>query len=221
MKLPASKSERVKIYVLIGISAAGVLYAAWSVVISSAIEKKRKLLEQRTELNENVQKAERRIGLMRGETGENHRTLQSICDETDKYVLRSTLGDNYLLGVTEKIEQLARVAGVMIDPPTQVGISDVPQNPRRAARNVLRLYTVRLSLSCALSDLVRLLRQIDASNPYVCVSAISIAGQPETPETHRITMDVQWPIWADKEAADGLKRQLAEYASVTQGGGAP
>jgi len=34
MKLPAAKSERVKIYVLIGIGSAGVLYAVWSVGIS-------------------------------------------------------------------------------------------------------------------------------------------------------------------------------------------
>jgi hypothetical protein len=221
MKLPAAKNERIKIYVLIAISSAGVLYALWSVVISSMIAQKRKLVEQRTELTENVQKAERRIGLMRSEIAENLRALQSICDETDRYVLRSTLGDNYILGVTEKIEQLAKAAGVVIDPPTQAGISDVPQNAGRASRNVLRLYTARISMSGGLPDVIRLLRQIDASSPYVCVSALSIAGQPETPETHRVTMDVQWPIWVDKDTPEALKRQMAEYASMQHGGANP
>lgn len=180
------------------------------------LEKQRKLVERRTELQENVQKAERKIGLMRGELDETIRTLQTICDETDKYVIRSTLGDNYLLGVTEKIEQMARTAGVTIDPPTQVGISDVPQSAQRPSKNILKLYTARVSLACGLSELVRFLRQIDTSSPYVCVSAISIAGQPESPETHRITIDIQWPSWAEKDTAEALKRQLAEYRGMRQ-----
>ena len=40
-----------------------------------------------------------------------------------------------------------------------------------------------------------------------------IAPQPD-PEVHGITLDIQWPVWAEKGMAEKLKNQAVEYAQA-------
>lgn len=210
MKLPTNKKERIQVFVLMAVGGVAVLYAAVTLGIRPLVEKKANYKQRISQLGEDTSKAERKVQLMRRDLADNKDALAAICKETDKYVLRATIGENYLLGVDELMQKFAKSANVTISPPTELGISDVPHNNVRVMRNVLKAYTARVSFKGGYADMLSLLREIETSSPYVCVSSIAVAPQVD-PEIHNITIEIQWPILADKAMADKFKQQLAEY----------
>lgn len=210
MKLPTNKKERIQVFVLIAIGGVAVLYAGIALGVQPLIAKKKAYKERASELQGKIDAAERKIGSMRRDLEENKESLKTIASETDRYVLRATIGENYLLGVDEMMNRFARAAGVPINPPTEVGISDVPHNNERSGKNVLKAYTAKASLRGGFSDLLRLIREIETNSTYVCISSIMITPQPQDPESHTISMDIQWPVWAEKGMAERIRQQQAE-----------
>lgn len=211
--MPTTKKERIQILILVAAVGLAVLFAGFHLGIRPLFAKKAFYKERIQELTENILKAENKVDRMRVDARDNREALQTIRAETDRYVLRATIGENYLLGVDEMMQRYARAASVSINPTREVGISDVPHNSARAIRNALKAYTAQVSFRGGYDDMLRLLREIETNSPYVCVSAISIAPQPE-PEVHDITLDIQWPVWAEKGMAEKLKNQAAEYAQT-------
>jgi hypothetical protein len=213
VKLPTNKKERIQVFVLMAIGGVAVLYAGVQLGIRPMIEKKAAYRQRIAQLGEDNSKAERKVQLMRRDLSDNRDALQTICKEADNYILKATIGENYLLGVDDVLQRCSRAAKVPVGSPSEVGISDVPHNAARATRNVLKAYTARVTFRGGYSDMVRLLREIEATSPYVCVSAVTVSPQPD-PEVHAITIDIQWPIWAEKGMADRLKQQLADNAAA-------
>ena len=213
MKLPTNKKERIQVFVLTAIGGVAVLYAGVQLGVRPMIEKKASYRQRIDQLGEDIAKSERKVQLMKRDLIDNSSALRTIYQEADNYVLKATIGENYLLGVDDILQRCARAAKVSIGSPSEVGISDVPHNSARATRNVLKAYTARVTFRGGYSEMVRLLREIEATSPYVCVSAIAVSPQPD-PEVHAITIDIQWPIWAEKGMADRLKQQLADNAAA-------
>lgn len=213
MKLPTNKKERIQIFVLIGIVAVAVTYFGYQMGIRPLFEKKSLYKKNIEELKEKTRIAENKARLIRNDLSDNRKALETILSETDRYVLLATIGENYQLGVEEMMQKYARAAGVIIDPVREVGILDIPHNNARAGRNVLRAYTARVTFRGGYDDLIRLLKEVETSSPYVCVSSISIAPQAE-PEVHNIAIDIQWPVWAEKGTAETLKKQAVENAEA-------
>ncbi len=211
MKLPENKKERFQVLVLIAIGGIAVIYLGVSAGIQPVTRYKKEKRDRAEQLKEEIRKADQKIKHIQADSLRNQEILEQICSEAEMYVLRPTLGGNYFLGAGEMIERIARKADVTIDPPSEAGVSEIPQNSARPTGNVLKSYGVRISMKASFQDLLRFLTELEASNPYLCVSSISVSGQGTAdPESHRISMEVQWPIWADDTTPDNLKQQLAE-----------
>lgn len=215
MKLPATKKERIQVFILMGIGGIAVLYAGITLGVQPLFAKKAAYKKSIEDLEAKIMTAEGKIQSMRGDLARNKEALQKVNGEAERYVLRATIGENYLLGVDEMLTKYARAAGVEIGSPAEVGISDVPHNNVRPGKNVLKAYTARVTFRGGYADLLRFLREVETNSPYVCVSSISVTPQSD-PEFHSITLDIQWPVWAERGMAEKVRQQLAE-ASDTEG----
>lgn len=221
MKLPEDKKERTKVLALIGIGAVAILVGLFYGVIRPTVAYKKATLEKIVKLRADIAKATVEIDQMSKDRKANVETLEKIRDLSDRYLLKSRLG-NFQLSAAEIIEQLAHSAGL---PPEvvlqvkEVGLGSMARASNSKTAPVLRTYTSHLALVCDYNTLIRFIRVIEDSNPLFCVMNISIQGRPPPNMTvHACAFDVQWPVWVDPDMPSKLEAKLASSgADETKG----
>jgi len=216
MKLPQDKKERIKILVVVVAVLVAVLNGTFMFVIRPMRAKQKEASERIRELDNQLRTARTQIERMLKERETNLGVIRDIIELTDEkgYVLRARLG-NFQLSATEAIEQCAKRIDVEFKDVREVGVSPMPKAPNTPGNNSFNSYTVRVAMQCGLHEVVRLLHELEKSNPYLAISEVGIVGASGTPAAHDISFDVQWPIWVDAEAAADLRRQLEEARELT------
>jgi hypothetical protein len=211
MKLPTDKKERMKVFLMIGIGVALVLFVGIfygiAPILKSRSDTKAKIVELRAQLDQAVKETKQ----SQPDIAKSRETLLKLKTTSEKYLLRPIL-NSYVLPAQDVIEtetkKLALKATV-----TEVSLGEIPG--RRSTKT--KAYTAHVSLECGYNQLVKLVRQIEAVNPYFCITAISITGQPaRDPRRHSVTFDVQWPTWGDLEMADKLDAQLEKLNETSR-----
>ncbi len=198
MKLPETKKERNQTIILIIIGIIFIVYVSGSYAIKPLIKKRSDQLNNIEELKSNIEMVENVIKLVKASRQVNRDVVAEIVQltETSNYVMKARLG-NYLIGATELIEKSAKEENVPLESIRELNITDITSV--KISNNPFRLYSVKVSLECGMHDLVLLLKNIEASNPYLAISEITITGQPSKWGQHNVEFNVQWPIWRDKE----------------------
>lgn len=217
MKLPEDKKERAKILALIAVGAVGVLYMVIQVGITPLLKSKQAKIARIQELKEELKKARREIDQVPRNRKKNYEGLLRIKEVSEKYALHPRLG-NFLLVVTDILEKRAEKLGIELESIREIGISEIPQNSSKGKENAFKSYGVSVALTCSFHDVICFLREIESSNPYLCIFGLGITGQPEeNPEKHRVSFNVQWPIWADYEMPARIEEQLQGLQSEGTG----
>lgn len=60
-------------------------------------------------------------------------------------------------------------------------------------------YKVRVAATGSYEQFLQFLAAIEKNNPYACISGVTVTGQPQNVEIHKITLIVEWPMWVDPE----------------------
>lgn len=210
MKLPEQKKERMQVLVLIFIGAAGVLFAIVQLGITPFLRGRAERIQRLAELNDAIADAELEITRMDRDRQQNREVVLQIQEFTDRHVLRRRLG-NLLLGATEVIETHATLMSrASVDSIREVGVADLPVAKKKVSDSTFRLYTVRVTMQAGIHDIVRFVRSLEIDNPCVCVSSIGIETRPADMARHLVTMEIQWPVWANPALPSELLEQLKE-----------
>ncbi len=219
MKLPENKQERTKIFIMIGLGVALVLLGIVQGIINPLRNARKNKLARLEECKSGVEKARKEIRAAARSFNRRMQTLKDIRDISEKHILHPVLG-NYLLQATDIIEAHAGDLGVSIEPVREVGISDIPlDSNNKDVERLLKAYTVRVNLAASYLNSLRLVREIEENNPYACVTSLIIRPRPsEDVERHSVTIEVQWPVWADPEFPGEIKEQLKEEEISKQEG---
>ncbi len=213
MKLPENKQERTKIFVMIGLGTALVLLGIVQGIINPLRHSRQAKFARLEECKTGVSRARKEIRAAARSFDRRMETLKSIRNISEQYILHPVLG-NYLLQATEIIEAHTEALGIIIEPVREVGISDIPPNSKGRGERLLKGYTVRINMVASYRDAVRLMREIEAHNPYACVTSLIIRPRPaEDFENHNVTLEVQWPVWADPDFPREIEEQLMEQIS--------
>lgn len=216
MKLPDNKKERMQVLVLVAIFGVGALYGLFVGVIKPLKARRAVQGDEVAELRENIRIANIEIAQMKTDRRANDLVKADLRDITQAsgYILEARLG-NYLLSATEIIEAAARDAGVIIESPREIGISQLPEKTKTKTSGTFAIYTARIGFVGTFHDLIRLLYSIEKSNPYLCVASISATASPKARDMHVIMFDVQWPVWADEETMEMFLNKLAATPSAS------
>lgn len=220
MKLPEDKKERVKVLILIAIGAVALVYGLWVGVVSPMMKGRKDGAARIGDLDAKIKKARDAVNQMQKSTSLNSNVVSEIVEAANRrnYVLHDRLG-NYLLGAQEILEAHARKSGVTLDAVTEIGQSQIPGIAASTNGPAFRCYTSRVALRAGIHDLIKFLAEVETGNPYLCVSSLVIASQPDKPDLHSITLDVQWPIWASADVSaliESRMKDLEENADDTQ-----
>ena len=210
MKLPDDKQQRVKIFVMIGLGAALVVLGIVQGIISPLRNLRTKRMARMEECQRGVNRARKEIKKAARSFTQRMEAIDNIKNASDQYILHPVLG-NYLLEATGIIDAHADALGIAIDPVREVAISDIPRNADAKEDRLLKAYTVRVNMVAPYHDAFALLREIENQNPYVCITSIMIRPRPGVDlEKHNISIEVQWPVWADPEFPAEIEEQLKE-----------
>ncbi|MDA0991000.1 MAG: hypothetical protein O3A51_09640 [Verrucomicrobia bacterium] len=211
MKLPDDKNERTKVLALIGIGCFAVLYGIVVGVINPLKAKKKDRIARIAEIREELTSAQRDMDRMMRDRAQNVDVLRAIVQTArgDGYILEPRLG-NYELGARAYIEERAAEAGVIVNDINEIGISQIPKNPRKVIENSLKSYSMRVDLTAGLHDVISLIQAIEERNPYICIANLNVAGRSSDPAKHTVTFEVQWPIWSDPNMGQVLEQNLRE-----------
>jgi len=177
-------------------------------VIRPLLNTKAKRSERLAKIEKELETTRREVKTASRELAWNREIAKELLQISRQYILRPQLG-NYLLNARDYIEDQAGRVDLAVDTIREVGITDVPRPRKSRDEPALRIYTVRMNLTAGYHPLVELIRSIERSSPYLCLSSILVTGQPtRSPDVHTVVLDLQLPIWADPELAQALRRQI-------------
>lgn len=216
MKLPENRTERIKVLSLIVIGIVGVTYALVVGIFSPLMNKKSQYLEALVTKSRDLETAQATISRASRNERANIARLKEILAVTERphTILRPRLG-NYLLEATEILEAHAQAAGIELDSINEIGSDVLPSSAGKDAgtAKALKGYTVSVRATGTMHNLITLLASLERSNPYLAIVKLDIVGNKATPESHTLSLDVQWPVWKDSSAPETIYSQVA--ASLT------
>ncbi len=139
--------------------------------IQAKLEDQRRIIKTRPEVQRRLDEVQQNIRRLAG------------------HVPLPVLG-NLLLGMDEHIRACARELDVQIVQVVNQDILELEGSP-------FRVYRVRVTAQAGFRTLVRLIQNLQESNPLLSVSGMTILPREATPETHEVQFTVAWLIWAD------------------------
>ncbi|MFH0878763.1 MAG: hypothetical protein V2A34_03535 [Lentisphaerota bacterium] len=189
--------ERKQVLILAGIVAAGVLFVLVQYGLRPLFNSKKKATDELESLKAQLLKADNIIGrdsLIRTELTKSSAELNRAMEQC--IVPR----DNPLSWVTEKIYRGAREVGIDIESVAEVSSALSSRDKQKQTDRVFAVYSVRIITQCGYAQIVQLVEALEKSNPYLCISGISIAAQDRMVEKHAISLIVDWPMKMDTPA---------------------
>jgi hypothetical protein len=216
MKWPKDNKERAKILVLIAMGVGVVIYLVIAGAVNPIRTKRKDYKAQITGIKAYLEQAKKKIAHTAKNQEDNYKAIVEIKDMTDNYLLKPRLG-NFLLSATDELEKHAKAVD-MADLPQvrEVGIKEVLKPQTRTTDYVFKSYSAGVTLNCGLNKMIEYLQEIEQANPCVCISRLTIITQGKTPEKHKITFEIQWPIWANADNEKKLEEQLREAEEARQ-----
>jgi len=204
MKLPANKKERAKILVLIGMGVIVLIIVLVQLVAIPILDSRRKLREDIEEYRTRVEKARRELRASKQIQAEFDAVSGKLKAIAEDYLLHPILG-SYLVGVSEALDPQARESGFTIEDLQERGIQALRLRAKEASGRAYNAYSVQIVGQGSYDEIAAFLKSLEGRNPYVCVTELKISEQPDTPERHRVTLRIEWPIEAEPARTDAAK----------------
>ncbi len=198
MKWQEKTAEQKKITILVVMLGVAALFISYQFGINPLLTGKSRTAAELRELQDKLAQGEdmatREAAILADlETGK-----QEISQANELYIAPR---ENPLAWVTEKIYSVARQVGLEIDSVAEVGNPGSARDRLEKQVRSFTPYSVRVVSQCGYQDVVRMVAALEKSNPYLCVSGISISSQDRTVEKHMASLVVDWPMRTAQETA--------------------
>lgn len=195
----SASDEKMKYIVLGIIGTIAIVYALYASVFGPMQAQKVKMKETLDELDVKLQKAKQKVSRMPAMEKRIKGYSIEIYDISDKYLLKPQLG-NYFIQVKEYITLVAVDSDIELTNISEVGLEDYPKSANsRLSHNTLKAYSVRLNMVGGFHALIRFLKYLETDNPYMVVESVKVSSDEEDPSAHKISMNLQWPVWSSEE----------------------
>ncbi len=191
-------NDKTKYIILAVIGFVAVIYALSVGVFGPIQASKAKMTSEIEDLSGKIRKASVKVSRMATLKERNQDFHEEVYNISDKYVLKDQLG-NYFIQVKEYISLVALDCDIKIADILESGIDVYDKPVTRKSDNAFKIYNVRVNMVGGLHALIKFLKYIETDNPYVVVSSLRIISSEATPAFHKISLNIIWPIWTDKE----------------------
>ncbi|HBA85826.1 MAG TPA: hypothetical protein DCZ95_17220 [Verrucomicrobia bacterium] len=191
MKWQEKTKEQKNILVLIGLLSVAVLFIAYQFGLNPLFSGKAKVAQEVRDLQAKLAAGEEIAGREEKISQEVSVSNEEQHQADEHHIVPR---ENPLSWVTEKVYFNAREVGIEIDSVAEVGSPLTSRERTDKQQKNFGSYSVRIVAQCGYRDLIRLVKVLETSNPYLCVSGISVVSQDRTAEKHLISLVVEWPM---------------------------
>ena len=222
MKLPDDPKERNQLMILIGVFGLAAVYGLYMGVSTLLLKPQKAKEKEISSLTSKLTKADNDIDMMPMLEANNLKHISAIKEISDQCVLHPQLG-NFLIPAEQFIRKQEAAAKAIVLEVKEIGINNFPdpEPPARVAGDPapvkkqwsFKIYTARVEVGGGFHNAIKLAKQIEAANPFICISSIKMTPEEETPFQHNMTFDVQWPIWNPNRTTAGILEILNSPAS--------
>lgn len=193
MNLPASKKDRIVIFIIIGVASVAVIFMAIQWGLLPLLDSKRALESAFVDKQEKLKNERRELDYAPGIQKDYDDVTAQIEKIKKENVFRPILG-SYLVGVSEQIESAARATGILIDETHEIGVVDIPAKAKDSSLKGFKLFAVQVTAYGSYQSITRFLTQMEDRNPFFGITDMVISGQPDRPEEQRLSVRMEWPI---------------------------
>ena len=217
MKSRLTAISRAQLHIALGLTAVLVIALLFIFVIHPLRVREmaiRSQIKKQVEKNTLALGNVRRITELRQETA---RLKEALAVETNRFVLRPVLGS---FPVQRDIYRMAADTAFRIAAMKEVGKKPTPTElkpvaqaaskgrPKSAIKSKLKppafdRYVVEIIGDGSFFDVCTLIEILAEENPYCGVTDLTISGVSSSPERHRVTMVLEWPVLADPPVVAG------------------
>jgi hypothetical protein len=107
--------------------------------------------------------------------------------------------ENPLSWATKLVYGHARSVGVDIESVAEVDARTGLWEGKEQAHRAFKPYAVRIIAQCTYRQLLQLLGDLERGNASLCVTGLSITSRAGFPESHQISLIVEWPTWKNPD----------------------
>ncbi len=215
MKLPQNSKDRKKVLALMGVGLVASLYGFWAGFINPLRMDRQSTIDEIAELQAKLQNADSQISRIPQTERELLLVVSNLMNRSVNHILYPRLG-NYLLPVREILGQQAQTLDIGPVQADEIGLISIPHDTKSSGAPAIRLYAVRVSVSCGYEDLRKWFMMMAEENPLLSVGNVMITAQRDNPLQHQITFELHWPVWQDAEFHDDLLSDLESLEEVSQ-----
>lgn len=205
------KKEQKQIVLLVGMWLVMGVGALYYFVLVPFLQRRSESSSESDDLSTQIQKAEI---AMQGEPKlrKEHAAMMRVAQTaSDQFIVSM---ENPLSWVTEKVYSKGREVGVDVQSVAEVSASGVGWEGLVKSERTFKPYAVRIVLECGYSQLLELIRAFEESNPYLCVTGISIVANDMNVTRHLVNLVVEWPMWG-RRVEFGARKKAPAAAPAT------
>ncbi|GEM_PF-1381848 len=188
MKKQFTKKEKQQ-FVAMGLMALiGVIYGIWTLVVVPM----RKTASQRAKtfaaLVKKNAKAEEAVAAVAADEERIEAINAEISRIREEYAIRPILGSSYQLGLRARLEPLANATGFTV---LALLVKDPASMPRKRPGAPFSLCVAEIRGSASYRQTRDFLAAIEADNPYIHVSSLTLAANPKSVRSHRVIIRLE------------------------------
>ncbi|MDD5705640.1 MAG: hypothetical protein PHR35_06925, partial [Kiritimatiellae bacterium] len=201
--------------VAIGLGAVLALYVVLALVVKPLRSARARQADRSLQLKARIAEAQQAIANIAKLEKETAALRDALATDTNRLVLRPVLGS---YPIQRDIHRLASESGFKVVSVREVGKEPIlgkavvrpePQEkPAKAkakgakepvadAPPTLARYLADVGGEGSYADVIDLIDRLEQDNPCLGVLSLSVRSVVQTPERHRVTMQLEWPVAAD------------------------
>jgi hypothetical protein len=200
VKWSAWSKEQKQKAILGAIGGVGLLFVLFRFGAAPLVASRATAVAERNELMGNIRKAGEAIRTEKDFEEQRARVSAALSLACSDFV---PPGENPLSWATKIIYGHARTVGVDIESVAEVDARTGLWQGKDQAKRAFMPYAVRIITQCGYAQLLTFLSDLEKGNPHLCISGLSISSRPGFPESHQVSLIVEWPTWKSPDKLPG------------------
>lgn len=195
MKAAIGKKEKRQRQILLTITGLIVFYSAYAFGLQPLLSNRSRLGKRVAAERARLLRAQKDIAVLPLTRREWAVLDEQVSEATNRYVLRPVLGS---FPAQRDIYRLAQRTTFEISAIRELGKLPTPRGAITNAPSHFLRYTLDVAGNGSFADVIDLLALLESENPYMGVVELSVREEAQSPERHRVTLRLEWPVANDQ-----------------------
>ncbi len=188
MKKHFTKKEQQQLALICVLVVVGAVYGVWALVIVPMKKASRRRVVKLEELVKQNTRAQTAVNAIAADEAHLAAINEQLEKVADTYAVRPILGSSYQLGLRARLDPLAQATGFSL---LAMVVQEPLPMPRKRPGAPFSLCTADIRGLGSYEQVRDFIAAVEADNPYVHISGLTITAHATNPKRHRVTLRIE------------------------------